>query len=52
MSRFLYWYLERDDEEETEHDRDVLGELADELLIDRSFLEDIESLLEQKLQVI
>lgn len=51
MSRFLYWYLERNDEE-TEDDSDVLGELADELLIDRSFLDDIEALLEKKRQVI
>ena len=51
MSRFLYWYLERNDEE-AEDDRDALGELAKELLIDRSFFEDIQALLEQKRQLI
>ena len=52
MAQFLYWYLERDDEPEVEPDRDVLGELADELLIERSFLDDIVALLEDKGQVI
>ena len=33
MSWFLYWYLARLEEPETDDDRDVIGELADELLI-------------------
>ena len=52
MSRFLYWYLGRNEESDIEDDRDVLAELADELLIDRSFLADIEALLEDKRQVV
>ena len=48
MSRFLYWYLERREPD----DRDVLGELADELLIDPSFLHEIVGLLETKRQVV
>ncbi len=52
MAQFLYWYLERDDEPDVEPDRDLLGELADELLVDRSFLADIVGLLEDKGQVI
>ena len=52
MAQFLYWYLERDDEAEVESDRDLLGELADELLVDRSFLADIVGLLQDKGQVI
>ncbi|MDE0065466.1 MAG: AAA family ATPase [Acidimicrobiaceae bacterium] len=42
----------RERESEVDDDRDFLGELADELLIDRSFLDDIESLLKDKRQVI
>ncbi len=52
MTQFLYWYLEQDDEPDLVPDRDVLGELADELLVDREFLADIVSLLEDKGQVI
>ena len=52
MSRFLYWYLERPDESETEEDRDILGELADELLIDRSFVSVIVNRLKTKRQVV
>ena len=52
MTQFLYWYLEREDQPEIESDRDVLGELADKLLVDKPFLEDIVALLEDKGQVI
>ncbi|MEO1061336.1 MAG: DUF4357 domain-containing protein [Actinomycetota bacterium] len=52
MASFLYWYLQRGHEPEVEPDRDLLGELADELLVDRGFLADIVSLLEDKGQVI
>ncbi len=46
MSKFLYWYLDRNDK------GSELDKLAGELLIDRSFLEDIEELLKDKRQVI
>ncbi len=52
MAQFLYWYLERDEEADVESDRDLLGELAEELLVDRSFLVDIVELLHDKGQVI
>ncbi|MCQ3811228.1 MAG: AAA family ATPase [Acidimicrobiia bacterium] len=52
MSRFLYWFRDRDEESEIEGGRDFVAELADELLIDRSFLDDVIVLLEDKGQVI
>ena len=52
MGRFLYWHLNEWTKQETEDDRDVLGELADELRIDTAFLERIGSLLKDKGQVI
>lgn len=51
MSRFLWWYRLRD-AREAEDDRDVLGELAGELLIKRTFLDDIVALLKRKRQVV
>lgn len=50
MAQFLYRYAERDTEPTP--DRDPLQDVADELLVDRSFLEDIVALLEDKGQVI
>ena len=52
MSRFIVWYLERDYEPEIEDDRDVLGELADDLLIDPTFVNKVVDLLETKRQVV
>ncbi|MEZ5278971.1 MAG: AAA family ATPase [Acidimicrobiales bacterium] len=52
MSEFLYWYLEHEDDADVEGDVDLLAELADELLVDRSFLADIVALLEDKGQII
>ena len=52
MSRFLYWYLARLEAPETEDDRDVLGELADDLLIDPTFVHKVVDLLETKRQVV
>ena len=52
MSRFIVWYLERLYEPEIEDDRDVLGELADDLLIDPTFVHKVVDLLETKRQVV
>ena len=48
----MYWYLARLDEPEIEDDRDVLGELADDLLIDPTFVHKVVDLLETKRQVV
>jgi 5-methylcytosine-specific restriction protein B len=53
MMVFLYWFIEGGADIESEGDDvDVLDALAEELLVDRSFLDDIVSLLEDKGQVI
>jgi 5-methylcytosine-specific restriction protein B len=52
MAQFLYRYAERDDEPAAELDVDPLDELAEELLVERAFLDDIVALLEDKGQVI
>ena len=52
ISRFLYWYLARLEAPEIEDDRDVLGELADDLLIDPTFVHKVVDLLETKRQVV
>lgn len=52
---FLYWLAEKDKEDEEpefEPAGDPLDELAEELLVDRSFIEDITKLLEDKKQVV
>lgn len=49
---FLYWLAEKDNEPEFERAGDPLDELAEELLVDRSFVEDITQLLEDKKQVV
>jgi 5-methylcytosine-specific restriction protein B len=50
MNRFLYWYLSRPIGPPPAGD--PIGELADELLVDRSFLEELVGLLEDKRQII
>lgn len=52
MTEFLYWFDERSREPENETEIDPLEQLAEELLVDRSFLEDIVGLLHDKGQVI
>ncbi|MFN3219817.1 MAG: DUF4357 domain-containing protein [Acidimicrobiales bacterium] len=54
MTLFLYWYLEREDEDADEQVtfEEKLDKLAEELLVPRSFLEDIVALIEDKGQVI
>lgn len=52
MTQFLYWYAERESQPDGNADVDVIGDLADELLVDRSFIEDIVDLLADKGQVI
>ena len=52
MTQFLYWYRTIDEEGEREPEGDPLAALADELLVEREFLDDIVSLLEDKGQVI
>jgi 5-methylcytosine-specific restriction protein B len=54
MSRFLYWYAARDPERETASDAqsDPIADLAEDLLLDRSFLDDVVELLRDKGQVI
>jgi 5-methylcytosine-specific restriction enzyme B len=52
MAQFLYRYAEREDEPEVITEEDPLDALAEELLVDRGFLDDIVSLLEDKGQVI
>src|SRR5690606_34694947 len=53
MARFLYWYVEREEEaEQAGGDIDPLAELAEQVLVDRQFLDDIVALLEDKGQVI
>jgi 5-methylcytosine-specific restriction protein B len=50
MNRFLYWYLRRPIGPPPAGD--PIGELADELLVDRSFLDELVGLLEDKRQII
>lgn len=52
VGAFLYWYAERDEEPEAERVTDPLDDLADELLVDRAFLNDVVALLEDKKQVV
>lgn len=52
IGQFLYWYAERDEQTDSEPTTDPLGELADELLVDRSFVDDVFALLEDKKQVV
>lgn len=50
MNRFLYWYLRRPVGPPPAGD--PIGDLADELLVDRSFLDELVGLLEDKRQII
>jgi 5-methylcytosine-specific restriction protein B len=52
MAQFMYRYAEREDEPEAVTEEDPLDTLAEDLLVDRGFLDDIVSLLEDKGQVI
>lgn len=52
VGAFLYWYAERDEEPEIEQVADPLDDLAEELLVDRAFLDDVVALLEDKKQVV
>ncbi|PXW30379.1 UNVERIFIED_CONTAM: 5-methylcytosine-specific restriction protein B [Williamsia faeni] len=51
MGEFLYWFVERDDEP-PEPPVDPLDDLAEELLVDRAFLDDVVALLKDKRQVV
>lgn len=52
VGAFLYWYAERDEEPEIEQVADPLDDLAEELLVDRAFLDDVVALLGDKKQVV
>lgn len=52
IGTFLYWLTERDENPAPETDSDPLEDLADDLLVGRSFLDDIVALLQDKKQVI
>ncbi len=52
LSRFLYWYLARGQGPEPDGERDLLSELADDLLIDRAFVHKVVDLLKAKRQVV
>jgi len=52
MTRFLYWYSERESEPVAPPEVDPLADLAEQLLIDRVFIDDIVALLADKGQVI
>lgn len=52
VGAFLYWYAERDETPKTEQTADPLDELAEELLVDRAFIDDVVALLEDKRQVV
>src|SRR5699024_9326069 len=52
VGAFLYWYAERDEQPEGEEATDPLGDLAEELLVDRAFVSEIVALLEDKKQVV
>ena len=54
MTRFLFWYAARapQQEEASDEQSDPIADLAEELLLDRSFLDDLVDLLGDKGQVI
>lgn len=52
IGAFLYWYAERDEQPEAEQGSDPLDDLAEELLVDRAFVDDVVALLEDKKQVV
>src|SRR5947199_4790186 len=51
QGQFLYW-LNRQSERPPAEETDVLGALADELLVDKSFLIEIVELLREKKQIV
>ncbi|MEO9248015.1 AAA family ATPase [Citricoccus nitrophenolicus] len=52
MGEFLYWLAAQDEEPEPEVEIDPMDDLAEELLVDRSFIDDIVDLLRDKKQVV
>ena len=52
VGAFLYWYAERDELPDVQPVLDPLDDLAEELLVDRSFLDDVVALLEDKKQIV
>lgn len=52
MTRFLLWYAARAEQPITDTDIDPLEELAEELLLDRAFLDDLVELLADRGQII
>lgn len=52
IGAFLYWYAEHERVDTAVDDADPLDELAEELLVDREFFDDIVALLEDKRQVV
>ena len=52
MSRFLYWYSQRGDAPDGGDEIDHIGNLADEVLIDREVLDEMVTLLKDKGQII
>ena len=52
VGAFLYWYAERDEQPSPQPATDPLDDLAEELLVDRVFLDDVVGLLEDKRQVV
>ncbi|WP_306231929.1 AAA family ATPase [Agrococcus beijingensis] len=52
VGAFLYWYAERDELPVVQPVLDPLDDLAEELLVDRSFLDDVVALLEDKKQIV
>jgi 5-methylcytosine-specific restriction protein B len=55
MSQFLYWYAAREEKQpfvEAAAETDPLEDLAEELLLDRAFLEDLVELLKDRGQII
>lgn len=52
MSRFLWWYLRHGEVSPASPSEEALQELADDLLVERTFLDDIVALLKWKRQVV
>lgn len=52
VGAFLYWYAERSEAPDIDQTVDPLDELAEELLVDRAFVDDVVALLEDKRQVV
>ncbi|MEE3853534.1 AAA family ATPase [Gordonia sp. LSe1-13] len=52
MGAFLYWYAEHEEGPDPEPVVDPLDDLAEQLLVDRGFVDDVVALLEDKKQVV